>query len=114
WIDRHMLDKMKLDDFPSETFDAANRRLVGLVSRRPVVSIVIAAYNEEANIVRCIDSLSRSTSKYPIEIVVVDNNSTDRTHEAVNRFMVRSVELLSTTTISMGYFEVLLESESMH
>jgi glycosyltransferase involved in cell wall biosynthesis len=86
-----MLDKMKLDDFPTETFDAANRRLVGLVSRRPVVSIVIAAYNEEANIVRCLDSLSRSTSKYPIEIIVVDNNSTDRTHEAVNRFMVRYV-----------------------
>jgi glycosyltransferase involved in cell wall biosynthesis len=91
WIDRPMLDKMKLSDFSTATFDAANRRLIGLVSRRPVVSIVIAAYNEEANIVRCIDSLSRSSSKYPIEIIVVDNNSTDRTHEAVNRFMVRYV-----------------------
>jgi glycosyltransferase involved in cell wall biosynthesis len=89
WINRKLLDKKKLDDFALETFDAANRRLVGLISRRPVVSVIIAAYNEEANIVRCIDSLSKSDSKYPIEIIVVDNNSSDRTHEAVNRFMVR-------------------------
>jgi glycosyltransferase involved in cell wall biosynthesis len=91
WIDQGLLAKTKLDDFAPETFDAANRRLIGLVSRRPVVSIVIAAYNEEANIVRCLDSLSKSESKYPVEIIVVDNNSTDRTHEAVNRFMVRYV-----------------------
>jgi glycosyltransferase involved in cell wall biosynthesis len=89
WIDRQLLGKSKLEDFTYETFDAANRRLIGLVSRRPVVSVVIAAYNEEANIVRCIDSLSKSESKYPIEIIVVDNKSTDRTHEAVNRFMIR-------------------------
>ena len=91
WINRKLLDKTKLDDFAAETFDAANRRLVGLISRRPVVSVIIAAYNEEANIVRCLDSLSKSDSKYPIEIIVVDNNSSDRTHEAVNRFMVRYV-----------------------
>ena len=89
WIDRHLLGASKLEDFSDETFDAANRRLVGLVSRRPIVSVIIAAYNEEANIVRCLDSLSKSDSKYPIEIIVVDNNSKDRTHEAVNRFMVR-------------------------
>lgn len=91
WINRQLLDKEKLDDFSAETFDSANRRLVGLISQRPVVSVVIAAYNEEANIVRCLDSLSRSESKYPIEIIVVDNNSSDRTHEAVNRFMVRYI-----------------------
>jgi glycosyltransferase involved in cell wall biosynthesis len=91
WINRQLLDKKKLEDFSFETFDAANRRLIGLVSRRPVVSVVIAAYNEEANIVRCLESLSKSDSKYPIEIIVVDNNSTDRTHDAVNRFMVRYV-----------------------
>jgi glycosyltransferase involved in cell wall biosynthesis len=91
WINRQLLDKTKLEDFTQETFDAANRRLVGLISRQPVVSVVIAAYNEEVNIVRCLESLSRSTSKYPIEIIVVDNNSSDRTHEAINRFMVRYV-----------------------
>jgi glycosyltransferase involved in cell wall biosynthesis len=91
WINRKLLDKQKLEDFPDGLFDAANRRLVGLISRRPVVSVVIAAYNEEANIVRCLDSLSKSDSKYPIEIIVVDNNSSDKTHEAINRFMVRYV-----------------------
>jgi glycosyltransferase involved in cell wall biosynthesis len=89
WIDRQLLGKAKLEDFRYETFDAVNHRLIGLVSRRPIVSVVIAAYNEEANIVRCIDSLSKNDTKYPIEIIVVDNNSSDRTHEAVNRFMVR-------------------------
>lgn len=91
WIQKDLLDRNKLDEFPDELFEAANKRLLNLFSRKPLVSIVIAAYNEESNIVRCLDSLSRSNSLYPLEIIVVDNNSNDRTHEAINRFMVRYV-----------------------
>jgi dolichyl-phosphate beta-glucosyltransferase len=48
---------------------------------RPVLSIVIPAYNEEArlpdSLKLIVDFVSRQT--YPIEVIVVDNNSTDRT-----------------------------------
>ena len=44
----------------------------------PLVSIVITSKNEEANIENCLISINEQT--YPnIEVIVVDNNSTDKT-----------------------------------
>jgi glycosyltransferase involved in cell wall biosynthesis len=45
---------------------------------RPLVSVVIAAYNEERYIAECLRSLRRQTYS-PIEIIVVDDGSTDKT-----------------------------------
>jgi 1,2-diacylglycerol 3-beta-glucosyltransferase len=51
---------------------------------RPSVSIIVAARNEEENIGRCLDSLSRLS--YPselLDILVINDRSTDRTEEVV-------------------------------
>lgn len=58
-------------------------RLANLCTSEPEVSIVIPAYNEEANILRTLSSLSLSATSQRVEIIVVDNNSTDRTLELV-------------------------------
>jgi len=42
------------------------------------LSLVIPAYNEEAHIARCLDAIARQTVP-PDEVIVVNNNSTDRT-----------------------------------
>ena len=42
------------------------------------VSVVIPAYNEEKYIVDCLKALSNQTIA-PDEVIVVDNNSTDKT-----------------------------------
>jgi glycosyltransferase involved in cell wall biosynthesis len=55
----------------------------------PLVSVIIATKNEEKNIENCIKSIKNQT--YPsdkIELLVVDNNSTDRTKEIAKRFSV--------------------------
>ncbi len=49
----------------------------------PVVSIVIPAYNEEENILQTLLSLSNNETQWPVEIIVVNNNSKDRTAEMV-------------------------------
>lgn len=59
------------------------KNIAKLVSDQPLISIIIPAYNEEKNILRTLSSLSCSLTKYPIEIIVVDNNSSDGTKELV-------------------------------
>lgn len=42
------------------------------------ISVVIPCFNEQAAIGRCLEALTRQTLK-PLEIIVIDNNSDDRT-----------------------------------
>ena len=56
----------------------------------PLVSVVVTTKNEEKNIENCLKSILRQT--YPcdkIEIIVVDNNSTDRTKEIARKYADR-------------------------
>jgi glycosyltransferase involved in cell wall biosynthesis len=50
-----------------------------------LVSVIVTTRNEETNIRRCLLSIKRQTHKN-IEIIVVDNNSTDRTKEIAREF----------------------------
>lgn len=56
----------------------------------PLVSVVIPAFNEELTILKTVWSLSNNVTRYPTEIIVVNNNSTDRTQEVLDRLNVRS------------------------
>ena len=54
----------------------------------PNATVIVAARNEEDNILRCIQSLDKL--KYPpgkLEIIIVDDNSTDKTGELVDQFI---------------------------
>lgn len=54
------------------------------------ISVVIPAYNEEAYIGNCLDSLMQQEVK-PDEIIVINNNSTDKTVDIVKKYPVRIV-----------------------
>ncbi len=55
---------------------------ISLQKPLPFVSVLIPARNEEINIEKCVSSLLKSD--YPhLEIIVLDDNSTDRTYEIV-------------------------------
>lgn len=51
------------------------------------VSVVIPMYNEEQYIAACLEALLHQTEK-PDEIIVVDNNSTDKSTDIVKRYPV--------------------------
>ena len=54
------------------------------------VSVVIPAFNEEQDIVRCLESL-KVQSVPPYEIIVADNNSTDATAAIARKYGARVV-----------------------
>ena len=57
-----------------------------------LVTVLIAVYNEEKHIAECIESILTQTYK-PIEIIVIDDGSTDGTADVVKKF--GSVQLMS-------------------
>jgi glycosyltransferase involved in cell wall biosynthesis len=63
------------------------------VAKKPFISVVIPAYNEEKYLPRCLTSLDGQT--YPrqrFEVIVVDNASTDRTAEIAQEHGARVVQ----------------------
>lgn len=70
----------------------------------PLISVLIPARNEEANIEACLDSLRKQD--YPnFEIVVLDDSSTDRTAEIVARIAAEEprVKLLRGQPLPQGW-----------
>src|SRR4051794_7022126 len=57
----------------------------------PVLSLVIPVYNGQDTLARCLDGVYASTLK-DIEVIVVDDRSTDRTVEIVRGFPCRLIE----------------------
>jgi len=49
------------------------------MSKKPIISVVIPAYNEEKYLPRVLSSLAKQDFKGDYEVIVVDNNSTDNT-----------------------------------
>lgn len=50
-------------------------------SDSPLVTVSIIAYNEEKHLLACLWALSEMKTRYPVEIIGVDNDSRDRTAE---------------------------------
>ena len=64
-----------------QNISALNIAIRSRYSDTPDISVVIPAYNEETTILQTLSSLAANTTKRTVEIVVVNNNSQDRTAE---------------------------------
>lgn len=91
WLDQFLFPFTRLEEVPASVFADINNRLDKMKTTEPTVSIVIAAWNEEINILRCIASLSKMDTSIPFEIIVVNNNSTDKTQDVLNLLHVTSL-----------------------
>ncbi len=54
----------------------------------PVVSIILIAYNEEKHLASCLWSLVENQYNFPVEILAVNNNSTDLTEKTLQQLGV--------------------------
>lgn len=91
WIEEVNYPYNSYGEIPAKVFDEINERLDNLLKPNPLITILIAAYNEEINLLRCISSISRMRTDLPFEILVVNNNSTDDTQKTIERLHIKTV-----------------------
>ena len=77
----------------AETFQQIREAYLVLskASEIPEVSVVIPAYNEEKNIIQTLYSLSHNVSSRSVEIIVVNNNSSDQTENLVRATGIKCI-----------------------
>lgn len=82
WYDKYMSIYGKpFSEVSQDTIESIRQQLQRLQNPKPLLSVVVIAYNEECRLASCLWSLSELQTKYPIEILGVNNNSKDRTEE---------------------------------
>ena len=80
WYDKYLTIYGKpFSEVPEDIIIGTRERLARLQSSEPLVSVVVIAYNEECRLAACLWSLSELNTRYPIEIMGVNNNSKDNT-----------------------------------
>lgn len=78
-----------LEEIPSDAIKEIQNKIRQKECDTPLVSVVAIAHNEEKHILSCLWSLSENRCDFPIEIIVVNNNSTDRTTEVLDMVGVK-------------------------
>jgi len=91
WVKKHLVNYNISSEIPDEFCNRINEKFKNFRSENPLVSIMIPAWNEESNIARTLSSLSDLETSYPVEIIVINNNSTDSTQKILDRCGVKSV-----------------------
>lgn len=64
-------------------------KLSSMQSDEPLVSVVVIAYNEAKRLSSCLWSLSDLKTSYPIEILGINNSSTDETEDVYKAFGIK-------------------------
>ena len=86
WYEKYLsIYGKSLDEIPDSVLDEIKENISKKQSDNPIASIVVIAYNEEKRLPACLWSLSELQTKYPIEILGVNNNSKDKTEEVYRR-----------------------------
>ena len=77
----------------------AKAQKIRTVQHTPSVSVIVAARDEEQNISACLDALAQiDYPKEQFEIIVVDDQSTDRTGEIIREHCATMTNLVPMTT----------------
>lgn len=90
WLGPHLFTNKKFTDLTTDEIQDIRTRLSSFNDQEPEVSVVIPAWNEENNIFRTLSSLAANSTNYKVEIVVINNNSTDQTQSVLDKLGVRN------------------------
>lgn len=76
------------NEIPHKIIEHIKEKIHKLQSNAPLASIVVIAHNEETRIMSCLWSLCENKYEFPIELLVVNNSSTDNTENILKQIGV--------------------------
>jgi len=90
WLKPHLFTDRNFADLTEKEIIDLKLRISKFQDVLPEVSVMIPAWNEQNNIYRALSSLSSSNTERKVEIVVINNNSTDGTQKVLESLGVRN------------------------
>ena len=78
------------------------RKYDSQLTDQKLVSVLIPARNEEKNIVKCIEGVLSQNYKNK-EIIILDDNSNDKTYLLASSFVTENLKLLNGTELPSGW-----------
>lgn len=81
----------KFEDINPRDFDTIRQKAQALQSDEPLITVGLIAWNEQDYILATLASLAETECSYSIEIIVVNNNSTDDTQKFIDRCGYKSI-----------------------
>lgn len=90
WVKSHVYEERRFGDLTPREVMVLRQALQRFTDPNPEVSVVIPAWNEADTIHRTLSSLSATSTRLRTELIVIDNNSTDRTSEVLAALGVRT------------------------
>lgn len=90
WINPHLYKNKKFADLTAAELSDLKSRVARFSSETPDISVVIPAWNEENNIFRAVSSIAASNTSFKVEILVINNNSTDGTQKVLEELGIRN------------------------
>ena len=72
------------------------------MQKRPKVSILIVYYREKEELIKCLNSINKSKTKYSFEIIVVDNSSENEIKNIINLDFPKVIYINSPGNIGFG------------
>lgn len=79
WVKNILQKPLNIKQYSDAEIADLKKKLSKLSSTNPLVSVVIPAWNEELGILHTLISLANTDTKYEVELLIIDNNSTDGT-----------------------------------
>lgn len=76
-------------EVPVSIIEEVRGKLAGRQNDEPLVTVALIAHNEATHLLGCLWSLCENRTDFPIEIITVNNNSTDETEKVLKELGAR-------------------------
>lgn len=88
WTEKHMFQGNNFTNLTTKQLIDLQNQIKKCSSKNPEVSIVVPVWNEQDSVFRALSSLSANETNLKVELIVINNNSTDATQSVLDKLGV--------------------------